>query len=187
VIARRARITATAALAVSVLGACGAAEQEPAGPAPAALPAKALPYLEAKQRTLTAAILARETPAPGLGDKLATWGYRTGFSRSFQGDSRRLKVAESRTLRFGTARGAAAFVAAVRARPSAFYPGGIAARDFSSRGRHGLVVRAMSCSCHMANPAFLGVVARRGTVSWLEISGPRASVRALRTLADQAP
>jgi hypothetical protein len=179
-----------AALAAAVvLAGCGTAEQQQqaAGPPPPALPAKALPYLQAKARTLSAATLARETGAPGLRQKLDSWGYRAGFARSFQGDSRRLKVVESRTLRFATPDGAAAFMTAVRAKPPAYYPGGLTAHDFASRGRRGIVVRAMSCSCHMANPAFLGVVARGGTVTWLEISGPRASVRALRRLADQAP
>jgi hypothetical protein len=179
---------AAAALAAAALSACGAgARDAPAPPPPPALSASALPDLEPKERTLTAASLARETPVPGLRDRLASWGYQAGFSRSFQGQSRRLQVVESRTLRFATPRGATAFVAAVRARPSAYYPGGLTAHDFSSRGRRGIVVKAAACSCHLANPALLGVVTRGSTVSWLEINGPRATVRALRALADQAP
>jgi hypothetical protein len=193
-VTRRAAIAAAAAGAALAVSGCGAAEEQqatsraqPTGPPPPALPAKAVPYLDTKERALSAATLARETGAPGLREKLDRWGYQAGFARSFQGDSKRLKVVESRTLRFATARGATAFLAAVRASPRSYYPGGMTAREFASRRRRGIVVRAMSCSCHMANPAFLGVVARGGTVSWLEITGPRASVRVLRRLADQAP
>jgi hypothetical protein len=186
-------LTAAAAAATLALAACGSDARPGGGSAaatpapPPALPASALPELEATQRTLTTALLARETPSPGLRDRLQGWGYVTGFARTFRGESHSLQNVESRSLRFATPRGAQAFVNAVRTHPGQFYPGGISARDFASRGRHGVVVRAASCSCHLANPALLGVVTRGPLVTWLEINGPRATVRALHRLADRAP
>jgi hypothetical protein len=187
---RRAGPVAVAALAAGVLlGGCG--EADPGRPAAAervpTLPARAVPYLESTERTLTPALLARETGLATLAGQLAEWGYAGGASRSFQGQSKRLQVVESRTLRFRTAGGAAAFMRIVGRRPGAFFPGAERPRAFRSRGRRGILIKAAPCTCHMASPAYLGVVAGGPTVSWLEINGPRATVRALTRLAAQAP
>ncbi|HLY47783.1 MAG TPA: hypothetical protein VKR21_01175, partial [Solirubrobacteraceae bacterium] len=89
--------------------------------------------------------------------------------------------------RFRTASGASDFVSFVRRHASTYlgaYPG---LRAFSSRGRTGILATAQPCTCHLANPAFLGVVARGATVTWLEINGPGATARRLRQLIAAAP
>jgi hypothetical protein len=60
-------------------------------------------------------------------------------------------------------------------------------RGFSSRGRSGILATAQQCQCHLANPAYLGVVARGDTVTWLEINGPGATPRKLAELLAAAP
>jgi hypothetical protein len=171
-------------------GGCGG-EDEAARPAgavrPPTLPAAAVPYLDSTERALTPAQLGRETRVPALAKRLAGWGFAGGAGRSFQGQSKRLQVVESRTLRFRSAGGASAFLALVRSQPGSFLPGAETPRPFRSRGRRGIVVKAAPCSCHMASPAYLGMLASGPTVSWLEINGPRATVGALRRLAAQAP
>jgi hypothetical protein len=174
---------------LAVLAGCGSSE--PPRPAatvrPPALPARAVPYLDSTTRVLTPANLARETRLDALPRQLTQWGFAGATVRTFQGESKRLQVVESRTLRFRSPGGATAFLRLVRANLGAFYPGALTPRPFVSRGRHGLVVKAAPCTCHMASPAYLGVVAAGPTVTWLAINGPRATVRTLTRLAAQAP
>jgi hypothetical protein len=178
---------ALAALAALVAG-CGQAEQQRApGPPPPVLPAQAVPYLPSNERPVTAAWLARETGLPELTGRLEGWGFDAGARRYFQGQSRRLQLVDSRALRFRDAAGAAAFVRYVRTKPASFLGGGKPAGDFESRGRRGIVVKGAPCSCHLATPVLLAVVAGGPTVTWLEINGPRASRKALDALAARAP
>jgi hypothetical protein len=147
----------------------------------------AVPYLPSKVHTVTGATLAKEAGTPALRRRLRRWGFVAGSDRYFQGESRQLQVVDSRALRFKRASGASNFVAFVRLHASAYlgaYPG---LRGFSSRGRTGILATAQPCACHLANPAFLGVVARGGTVTWLEINGPGASARRLTQLIAAAP
>jgi hypothetical protein len=192
VIPRAAPLAVAALAAGGLLGGCGGAD--PARPAADSqairvptLPARAVPYLESKERALTPTVLAREAGLDTLAGLLAEWGYAGGASRSFQGQSKRLQVVESRTLRFRTAGGAGKFMRIVRGRPGSFLPGAERPRAYRSRGRRGVLIKAAPCTCHMASPAYLGVVASGPTISWLEINGPRATVRALTRLAAQAP
>jgi hypothetical protein len=186
-----------AVLAAAMAGGCGGGERDgasasgaspvDAGPPPPTLRAGDVPYLDSRRRVLRAADLAREAALPALTGRLGAWGFEAGASRSFQGQSRRLQVVESRTLRFRSPAGAASFLAFVRAHRGSFFAGSGAPRPFASRGRHGLLLESAPCACHLATPAYLGVVARGSRVSWLAVNGPRASVRALRTLAARAP
>jgi hypothetical protein len=186
VISRRASIAVLAAAFAGALpAACGSDER--AAPPPRALTAGAVPYLESKARPLTAAVVAREAGDPTLAGRLADWGFDGGSSRYFQGQSRQLQVVDSRTLRFRTSDGAAAFLRFVRAHPESFFPGAGPMRRFSSEGRHGILVEGLPCSCHLATPALFSALPRDTTVSTLEINGPRATVRALRELAAEAP
>lgn len=168
------------------LGACGEDERA-AAPPPPTLPAAAVPYLESKERALTAAIVAREAGRPELAAQLAEWGYDGGASRSFQGQSKRLQVVDSRSYRFRTPTGAAAFMREIRANPGAFFPGAGEQRDFVSDGRRGIAVTGLPCACHMAQPALFAAVSDGTAVSSLEINGARASMRALRALVARSP
>jgi hypothetical protein len=181
------RLAVPAAALAAVLAGCGEAEQRAAGPPPPVLPAQAVPYLPSNARPLTATWLARETGLPELTGRLGGWGFDAGARRYFQGQSRRLQVVDSRALRFRDAAGATAFVRYVRSRPASFLGGGKPASDFESRGRRGIVVKGAPCSCHLATPVLLAVVASGPTVTWLEINGPRASRRTLDALAARAP
>lgn len=177
------------ALACTAAACGGSGGERAAAPAasPAALPASAVPYLESTPKPLTAAGLAKETGRPDLAGRLKEWGFVAGGRRYFQGASKRLQVVDSRTLRFGSATGAAAFVRYVGAHPGDFLGGGQAPRAFASRGRTGILVEGLPCSCHLATPVLLAVVSGGPTVSSLEINGPRATRRALARLAATAP
>jgi hypothetical protein len=180
------RFAAAAVLAATALAGCGSAT--PAAPPPPALAASAVPYLPSRARALPAATIAREAALPPLRDRLRAWGYVNGTVRAFQGESRRrLQVVDSRTLQFRAPAGARAFVAYVRAHAPSFLGGAMEPRAFASRGRHGLLVRAQPCACHLATPALLAVVGRGPRVTWLEINGPGATRAELRRLAARAP
>jgi hypothetical protein len=188
VLSRRSSVAVlAAALAGAAPAGCGGDERAAAAPPPAALAAAEVPYLESRARTLTAQVVAREAADPALAGRLADWGYEGGSSRYFQGQSRRLQVVDSRTLRFRTPAGAASFMRFVRANPGSFFPGAGPVRAFSSEGRRGIVVEGLPCSCHLATPALFSALPRGTTVSTLEINGPRATVRALKALAAAAP
>jgi len=184
---RAASMLVVAGLAVCA-GACGGSGRASSAlTAPPTLPPRAVPYLPSSFHTLTDAALAREAGAPTLRRRLRVWGFVSGSDRYFQGESRQLQVVDSRALRFRTASGASDFVSFVRRHASTYlgaYPG---LRAFSSRGRTGILATAQPCTCHLANPAFLGVVARGATVTWLEINGPGATARRLRQLIAAAP
>ncbi|HLJ04533.1 MAG TPA: hypothetical protein VKT31_13895 [Solirubrobacteraceae bacterium] len=171
-----------AGLALALLAAaCGGVSKPPT------LAAAAVPYLPSSARTLTVAGLAREAGDPALASELRTWGYRAGEQRYFQGESRRLQVVDSRTLRFGSAGGASTFVSFARAHVNVFLGSFPSLRVLAAGGRRGFLAIGQPCQCHLANPAFLAVLARAGTVTWLEINGPRATVQGLDTLLRQAP
>jgi hypothetical protein len=172
-------------------GACGSSrdvtvDSKIAIPPPTLSP-RAVPYLPSSFSMLTPAKLAREAGAPALRGKLGAWGFLDGADRYFQGQSRQLQVVDSRLLRFRGADGADRFIAFVRAHVAVYlgsYPG---MREFSSRGRNGILATAQACSCHLANPAFLAVVAHGGNVTWLEINGPGATAARLEQLIAAAP
>jgi hypothetical protein len=169
------------------LGACGDDEERPAAPPPRTLPAAAVPYLESKERPLTAAVVAREAGLPRLAGELAEWGYDAGASRYFQGQSKRLQVVDARAYRFRTPTGAAAFMRVIREHPGAFFPGAGRTRPFASDGRRGIAADGLPCSCHLAQPALFAAVSDGTTVSSLEINGARASRRVLRALVARLP
>jgi hypothetical protein len=171
-------------LAVAMVG-CGSAASP--APAPPTLPASAVPYLPSHARTLSPAALARETAAPALRAQLSSWGYMAGADRYFQGESRQLQVVDSRAFRFKSATGARAFVAFVGRHVSVYLGSFPRTRAFSSAGRTGILAIAQPCQCHLANPAYLAVVAGGGTVRWLEINGPGATPRKLARLIAAAP
>lgn len=154
---------------------------------PSTLPARAVPYLPSSVKTLSAKALAREAGAPALVAELVSWGYMTGADRYFQGESHDLQLVDSRTLRFRARAGASAFVEFVREHATAYLGSVAAIKRFASRGRSGLIATAQPCQCHLSNPAYLGVVSRGSTVTWLEINGPAATLRQLAKLIADAP
>ncbi len=172
-----------AALALLCAG-CGAAASPPAVPT---LPASAVAYLPSTVTPVSAAFLAREAQVPALRGRLTGWGFEAGRRRYFQGESRRLQVVDSRTLRFRGDPGASAFVAFLRSHLDPYLGGFASVRPLTSAGRTGFVATAQECQCHLANPAYLAAVARGGTVTWLEINGPRASRGLLAALLTRAP
>jgi hypothetical protein len=179
------RRAAAVAVLCAALAACGGGAPERAatsGPPPAALPAAAVPYLESSAKPLTAAGLAKETGLPELAGRLQGWGFQAGARRYFQGSSKRLQVVDSRTLRFASAAGAEAFVRYVGSHAGDFLGGGQAPRAFASRGRAGILVEGLPCSCHLATPVLMAVVSGGATVTSLEINGPTATRRALARL-----
>jgi hypothetical protein len=167
-----------------VCGGCGAAASPPTV---LTLRASAVAYLPSTIKPISAAFLAREAGTPELRAQLGGWGFVTGRQRYFQGESRRLQVVDSRTLRFRTGGGADAFVAFLRAHLNPYLGGFANLQPLTSSGRTGFVATAQECQCHLANPAYLAVVARGGTVSWLEINGPGANRRMLTALLARAP
>jgi hypothetical protein len=178
------------ALLLAGVAACGRTEtagRSSAAAPPPTLSPQAVPYLPSKFSRLSAAQLAREAGTPALRSDLGTWGFLAGADRYFQGESRQLQVVDSRMLRFRTAAGAAKFVAFVRAHAAVYlgaYPG---MRRFASRGRSGILATAQECTCHLANPAYLAVIARGPNVTWLEINGPGATAGRLTQLISTAP
>ena len=183
------RLTALTALTAVGLasGGCGAAA--PRRPAHTTtlpvLPARAVAYLPSALKPLTAARLAREAGMHSLKRDLSAWGFRAGTERYFQGESRRLQVVDSRTLRFRSAAGAAAFVRFVARNPTPYLGSFAGVRALTINGRPGKLLIAQPCQCHLANPALLGVIASGASVSWLEINGPRATRGALVRLMAQ--
>ena len=75
----------------------------------------------------------------------------------------------------------------VRAHASAYLGSFPLVHRFASRGRRGIIAIAQECQCHLANPAYLGVVSRGPTVTWLEINGPGATPGRLAALIADAP
>jgi hypothetical protein len=172
-------------LVATIVGGCGGAAHHAAPPP--TLPAAAVPYLPSAVKPLTARGLAREAQAPALTAQLSSWGYMAGSDRYFQGESRQLQVVDSRTLQFKAGDGARAFVAFVGAHLAAYLGSSPRVHGFASRGRRGILAIAQECQCHLANPAYLGVVSDGRTVTWLEINGPAATPRRLSVLIAAAP
>ena len=179
----RVSLASLAALALALAG-CGS---HASISQPRTLPATAVPYLPSSVKALTAAALAREAGAPTLSGALGGWGYLVGTDRYFQGESRKLQVVDSRTLRFKTAAGAQRFVSFIRTHTTPYLGSFARAHSFTSRGRSGILLTAQQCQCHLASPAYLAVLARAGTVTWLEINGPGATARKLAELIALAP
>jgi hypothetical protein len=156
-------------------------------PAPPTLPPHAVPYLPSSAKALSAAGLAREAQSPSLSRRLSDWGFVAGSDRYFQGESHQLQVVDSRTFRFESAAGAASFVGFIGRHAAAYLGSFPRMGGLRSRGRRGILATAQPCQCHLANPAYLGVVTRGGIVTWLEINGPAATPRRLAELIAAAP
>ena len=179
---RAALALAVAAAAVSLAGCGGTARHPPS--ATGVLPAHAIAGLPAVTRELSAADVQKDSGVHDLAALLRRWGYQRGWQRTFQGESRRLTLVVSRSLTFGASAGAAAFVAFLGRHVDAFYPFAIS-KPLATSGQSGWLIKPPLCACHMAQPLYVGVTRTGRQVRWLEINGPRASGRMLRTLLSE--
>jgi len=171
-------------LAVALcLAGCGSA----GGHAPAVtgvvgvLPVRAVGGLPARTQPLTATDVQKDSSLHSLAARLGRWGYRGGWQRTFQGESRRLTLVVSRSLIFSGRPGAAAFVAYLESHLDSFYPFAVSHR-LSLPGQSGWLIKPPMCACHLAEPLYVGVTVAGRAVRWLEINGPRASGRLLAAL-----
>jgi hypothetical protein len=183
------RAWANLTVAALLLAGCGSATSggDSASTPPATLPAAAVPYLPSTGKPLTASLLVREAQAPDLAGALRRWGFRDGAERYFQGESHRLQVVDSRTLRFASAPGAEAFVKFMRSHLGAYVGALPKLHPLAMGSRRGFLAVGQECQCHLANPTFLAVVWHRGGVTWLEINGPGATPARLMSLLGHAP
>ncbi len=175
----RAAIALAAAVATFLTGCGGAVRHAPS--ATGVLSPHAIAGLPAETRALSATDVQQDSSVHDLAARLRRWGYRGGWQRTFQGESRRLTLVVSRSLTFGASAGAAAFVAFVRRHIDSFYPFAIT-RPLAVSGQSGWLIKPPLCACHMAQPLYAGVTRTGRQVRWLEINGPRASGRMLSTL-----
>ena len=168
-------------------GGSGGGPGQAQAPAPPVLSAAAVAYLPSTARRLTAADLASEIRRPALASELAGWGFTGAAERSFQGESHRLTVVDSRTLDFRTAAGARSFVTFVHAHVAAYLGVFPTVHRSATAGRSGWAFRAQSCACPGSMPLWLGVTSAGRRVTWLEINGPTATARTLAALEARAP
>jgi hypothetical protein len=179
-------LAAAAALALALaITACGSSPRRAATPS-GVLPAAAVTGLAVVTQPLTGQEVQKDAGVPHLAARLAGWGYVGGWQRTFQGESRRLTLVVSRSLHFRTSPGAAAFVTFMHRNVGRFYPFALTSR-LTMPGRSGWLIRPPLCSCHMATPLLVGVVAKGRSVSWLEINGPRAGTQLLTGLLARTP
>jgi hypothetical protein len=171
-----------AAMAACLAGCGGTGRNHPA--ATGVLPASAI-ALPAVTRALTAADVQKDSTLHGLAARLSRWGFLGGWQRTFQGESRRLTLVVSRSLRFAHPAGATAFVSFLDRHVDSFYPFAVS-KPLTLAGQSGWLIKPPLCACHMAEPLYVGVTAAGRQVRWLEINGPRATgVLLARLLAAQ--
>jgi hypothetical protein len=147
-----------------------------------------LPALSTMTHGVTARDLAADLAGgPRFERRLGAWGFTRGRERDFQGESRRIDRAVSRTLVFASASGARAYVHYLGEHAATLYGAGSAAISLTSRGRAGYLLEAAPCACHRASPTLLAVVARGSRVSWLELNGGAVTPLVIRGLLARAP
>ena len=178
----RAAIGLAAATAICLAACGGTVRHTPR--ATGVLPPHAIAGLPAVTRALSATDVQKDSSVHDLTARLRRWGYRGGWQRTFQGESRRLTLVVSRSLTFAASAGAAAFLAFFGRHIDSFYPFAIS-KPLAIPGQPGWLIKSPLCACHMAQPLYAGVTRLGRQVTWLEINGPRASGRALRTLLSE--
>ena len=167
------------ALLFVALAGCGSSSPPEAKPA---LPASAVPGLEATTEAISAEDLAAD-----FGSDVTVEGFVSGTERVFQGESHDLSRFVSRTLEFESPEAAAAYVELVRAHVDDLYGVGTTAKPFEEGGRAGYLVDPAACACHRASPTVTGVVSEGSRVTYLEINGDGATPEALGQLLRVAP
>lgn len=179
-----------APLALLIAFACGSPAPRAAPTPPVVemqvLSSSAVPGIPFVTKVLTIGALAGDASIPALAGNLRSWGYIDGRERTFQGESRHLMLVISRSLIFKDKSGASDFVAFVHANSAAYFGGTTTLRPLLAQGRSGWLFAPPSCACHLANPAFIGVLEMGSSVVWLEINGPDATAELLVSLLDPA-
>jgi hypothetical protein len=145
------------------------------------LPKHAIAGLPEVTKALTGTDVQKDSSLHGLTGKLRQWGFQGGWQRTFQGESRRLTLVVSRSLKFRSRAGAAAFVTYLGRHVDSFYPFAVT-KPLQVAGQSGWLIKPPLCACHMAQPLYVGVTTAGRQVSWLEINGPRASGALLTSL-----
>jgi hypothetical protein len=145
------------------------------------LPKHAIAGLPEVTKALTGTDVQKDSSLHGLTGKLRQWGFQGGWQRTFQGESRRLTLVVSRSLKFRSRAGAAAFVTYLGRHVDSFYPFAVT-KPLQVAGQSGWLIKPPLCACHMAQPLYVGVTTTGRQVSWLEINGPRASGALLTSL-----
>jgi hypothetical protein len=148
------------------------------------LATSAVPGVPSTTTVLAIGELAKDASISGLDSKIASWGYVDGRQRTFQGPSRHLTLVVSRSLVFMDAIGAKIFVASVVANSASYFGAGVHGRRLLAQARSGWMFTPAPCACHLANPAFIGVLIQGTDVVWLEINGPDATPALLVRLLD---
>jgi plasmid stabilization system protein ParE len=158
---------------------CGSSAREEAEPA---LPASALPGMEATTESLSADDLAAD-----FGADVSVEGFVSGTERVFQGASQDLEQVVSRTLEFESPEAAAGYVDLLRAHVDDLYGVGTTAKPFEEGGRSGYLVDPAACACHRASPTLTAALAQGPRVTYLEVNGAGATPAALKELLAEAP
>jgi hypothetical protein len=179
-------LVATLSMAVSGCGSGSAGGSSAKSPLPV-LPASALAGLTTVDSSLSAVDLTHDAPIAGFADSLSQWDYRGGTQRVFRGSTGVFTNVVSRTLEFGSAEGAAAYVRLVDTRVADFYGRGSKVTPLSQGGRTGYLIQAAPCGCHRETPVLLAVLSAGPRVTWLYGTGPGARPARLRALLPQAP
>ena len=169
-----------AGVAIALAG-CGAASAHGPGPVTGVLPPHAIAGLPQVTKPLTATDVQKDSSRHDLAARMRRWGYRHGWQRTFQGESRRLTLVVSRSLTFRTNGGASDFVAYLERHINAFYPFAVS-KPLEVSGQAGWLIKPPLCACHMAQPVYVGLTRAGRQVRWLEINGPRATSAVLTSL-----
>jgi hypothetical protein len=185
------RVAAVAASVAFVIaaaaGVAGCGEtQGGAVAASGVLPKHAIAGLPEVTKALTPTDVQKDSSLHGLAAKLRHWGFQGGWQRTFQGESRRLTLVVSRSLKFGSRAGATAFVTYLGRHVDSFYPFAVS-KPLALAGQTGWLIKPPLCACHMAQPLYVGVTNAGRQVRWLEINGPRASGALLGSLLAAEP
>ena len=167
------------ALLLVTLAGCGSSRPPEAQPA---LPASAVPGLEATTEPVSAEDLAAD-----FGSDVAVEGFVSGTERVFQGESHDLSRVVSRTLEFESPEAAKAYVDLVRAHVDDLYGVGTTAEPLENGGRSGYLIDPAACACHRAAPTLTAVLARGPRVTYLEVNGGGVDPAAVEALLTQAP
>jgi hypothetical protein len=181
----RVAVAALALAAAAGVAGCGDAQGH-AVAASGVLPKHAIAGLPEVTKALTPADVQKDSSLHGLAGRLRQWGFQSGWQRTFQGESRRLTLVVSRSLRFRSRAGATAFLTYLGRHVDSFYPFAVS-KALELAGQSGWLIKPPLCACHMAQPLYVGVTTAGRQVKWLEINGPRASRALLTSLLAAVP
>lgn len=141
-----------------------------------------LPELSSSTKPVSISDLAADADLADLPATLARLGYRGGVQRVFRGASSSVTSADSRVLVFGSADDATGYTTYVHDHAGAFFGDPTVVTAWPASGPASWQFTPPLCACHRAEPLYAAVVQDGATVRWLQINGPTASARQVRTL-----